>query len=58
MGQLQDYDAEVFVFQCGHNLVPGVFRDNYHANSDIHEHAMRNSDKLVIELKSNTRSGF
>lgn len=58
VGQLRDYQAAVFVFQCVHNLVPSVFRDTYRANSDIHEYDTRNSDKLVIELKSSTRSGF
>ena len=58
LGQLWDYQAVVFVFQCVHNLVPDVFRDNYRANSDIHGYDTRNSDKLVIKLKSSTRLGF
>jgi len=58
VGQLRDYQASVFVFQCVHNLVPGVLRDNYRANSDIHENDTSSSDKLVIELKNSTRSGF
>ena len=55
-GQLRDYQAAVFIFQCVHNLVPGVFRNNYRANRDIHEYDTRNSDKLAIELKSRIRS--
>ena len=51
VGQLRDYQAAVFIFQCHHNLVPGVFRDSYRSNSDIHEYDMRNSNKLVTEVK-------
>ena len=58
MGQLRDYQAAVFVFQCVHNLVPSIFRDIYRANCDIHAYDTRNSENLVVELRSSARSGF
>ena len=47
----KDYQAAMFVFNCVHNLLPGIFNEFFHFRSSVHEHDTRWCDNLVWRLK-------
>ena len=58
VGQIRDYQAAVFVFQCKNGLTPDVFKNFYQINSDLHNYGTRQSDNIVVDLRRGTRSSF
>ena len=58
VGQIRDYQAAIFVYNCVNNLVPQIFKEFYRFNSDFHDYDTRSCDNLVVELKNSVRSGF
>ena len=58
VGQIRDYQAAVFVFQCMNGLAPDVFKSFYQTNSDLHNYGTRHSSDIVVDLRHGTRSSF
>ena len=58
IGQIRDYRAAVFVFQCKNGLAPDAFKSFYQTNSDMHNYGTRHSNDIVVDLRLGTRSSF
>lgn len=58
VGQVRDYQAAVFTYQCLHEVCPLVFLDFFRQNNDLHDYDTRNATNLVTEYKSGRRTGF
>ena len=46
VGQIRDFQASIFVYQCMNDLVPAVFKKFYCLNSQVHDYETRNSDDI------------
>ena len=58
VGQLRDYQAGIFSYQCWNCISPEVFHGFYRENKSLHSYSTRNADNLVTEYRSGTRAGF
>ena len=55
--QLRDYQAAIFVYQCGNDICLDIFPHFYKSNNFLHEYSTRNVDNFVIEHRQSTRAG-
>ena len=58
VGQIRDYQAAVFVFQCMNVLAPDVFKSSYQINSDVHNYGTSHSSDIVVDLRHGNQSSF